>query len=249
MSLTTVLSVAVRPDRASAYEANIHQLAAKAVGMKEPFEWAAYQVIAGPMGTMHFVSEVPNWTALAAREPVDLLARRVLGESEGAQLLERLAECVTSERFAIGQERPDLSHPVPADLPHRATGLITLMQVRPGGEDACEELIRKVAQAIPEVKDPRRFTAYQTFVGQTRTYWIVTPLADIGDLDHMLSPQELLQKAFGAEGALIYRTGFEAVERMERQLTMLRPELSNTTWLGQVVGLRPRAAAAAHAAH
>jgi hypothetical protein len=249
MSLTTVLSVTVRPDRASIYEAHVHQLAARAVATKERFEWAAYQVVAGPLGTMHFVSEVESWAALAARDPIELLVQRLLGESEGAQLLERVAECVVSERQAIGRDRPDLGHPIAANDPHRANALVTLMRVRPGGEDACEELIRKVAQAIPLVKDPRRFTAYETFIGDSRTYWIVTPLADIGDLDRMLTPRELLQKAFGAEGALVYRTGFDAIERLERQMTMLRPELSNATWLGRVVGLRPRPAAAAHAAH
>jgi hypothetical protein len=247
MSLTTVLSVAVRPDRASAYEAYVHELAAKAVEKREAFEWAAQQVIAGPIGTIHFVSEVQDWATFAAREPLELLVRRVLGESEGTQLLERLAECVVSERFEIGRDRPDLSHPVAPEVPHRASTLVTVMQVRAGGEDACEELIRKVAEAIPRLDDPRRFTAYEAFIGPTRAYWIVTPLADVGDLDRMLSPRELLQRAFGAEGALVYRTGFEAIERLERQLIMLRPELSNATWLGEVVGVRPRPATAAHA--
>jgi len=249
MSLTTVLSVNVRPDRASVYEATVHELAAKAVQTKEPFEWATHQVVAGPIGTMHIVSEVDNWAALAAREPVELLVRRLLGDTEGAQFMQRASECVVSERFAIGRARPDLSYPIERDAPRRASALVSLIRARPGGDDACEELIRKVAQAIPEVKDPRRFTAYQTFIGESRTYWIVTPLADIGELDRMLSPQDLLHKAFGAEGVLIARTGFDAVERMERHMTMLRPELSNATWLGKVVGLRSRPAAAAHAAH
>lgn len=249
MSLTTVLSVVVRPDRASTYEALVHQLAAKAVATKERVEWAAHQVVAGPLGTLHFVSEVESWTELSAREPIELLVRRILGENEGAQLLERLAECVASERYEIGRDRPDLSHPLERNAPHRASTLVTLMQVRPGGEDACEELVRKVAQAIAQVKDPRRFTAYQTYVGDGRTYWIVTPLADIGDLDRMLSPHDLLLKAFGAEGALVYRTGFDAIERLERHITVLRPELSNATWLGKVVGLRHRPAAAAEATH
>src|SRR5262249_23334780 len=224
-------------------------VAAKAVATKERFEWAAYEVVAGQLGTMHFVSEAESWAALAERDPVEVLVRRILGETEGGQVLERLAECVISERYAVARPPPDLSHPVAPDAPHRASVMVSLMQVRPGGEDACEELVRKVAQAIPLVKDPRRFTAYQAFIGDTRTYWIVTPLTDVGELDRMLSPQELLQKAFGAEGALIYRTGFDAVARLERQLTVLRPELSNATWLGKVVGLRPRLAAAAHAAH
>ena len=66
----------------------------------------------------------------------------------------------------------------------------------------------------------------------------------------MLPLHELLPRAFGAEGALIYRTGFEAIERMERQLNMLRPELSNAAWLPTVTARRPeRAASARPAAH
>jgi hypothetical protein len=249
MSLTTVLSVEVRPDRANAYESHVHELASKAVAGKEPFEWIAHQVIAGPIGTMHFVSEAPDWAALGAREPIEQLARRLLGENEGALLLDRIAECVVSRRFEIARDRADLSYPVASDDPPRANTLVSVIQARPGGDDACEELIRKVAQAIPLVKDPRRFTAYEAFVGPTRTYWIVTPLADMADLDRMLSPRDLLQKAFGAEGVLLHRTGFDAIERLERQLIVIRPELSNATWLGDVVGRRPRAAAAAAATH
>jgi hypothetical protein len=249
MSLTTVLTVEVRPDRLSAYESHVHELASKAVAGKEPFEWTAHQVIAGPLGTMHIVSAAADWAALGAREPIELLVRRVLGESDGALLLDRIAECVASRRFEIARDRPDLSQPLAPEDPPRANTLVSVMQARPGGDDACEELIRKVAQAIPLVKDPRRFTAYEAFVGPTRTYWIVTPLADMADLDRMLSPRDLLQKAFGAEGVLLARTGYDAIERLERQIIMLRPELSNATWLGDVVGRRAQPSAAARAAH
>ncbi len=67
------------------------------------------------------------------------------------------------------------------------------------------------------------------------------PLGDVAELDTMLPLPELLSKAFGAEGALVYRTGMDAVEHIERQLTMLRPELSNGAW---VPTFRTRTAAA-----
>lgn len=249
MALTTVLTVHVKPERMGAYEAHVHRISDKAVTAKEPFEWAAYQVVAGRLGTIHFVSEVTSWTAYAQREPVELLIRRLMGETEGAKLLDQLAACILSERFVIGRDRPDLSYPVSPEVPHRAASLVSVMHVRPGGEDACEELIRKVAQAIPQVNDPRRFTAYESFIGDSRTYWIVTPLADVADLDTILSPRELLQKAFGAEGVLVHRTGFDAIDRLEREMNVLRPELSNAKWLGSVVGMRARPGAAAQAAH
>ena len=243
--LTTVLSISVRPDRSSAYEARVHRLADKAKAQQEPFEWAAYQTMAGTLGTVHFVSQCPDWATLGAREPVELLIRRLMGDTEGAQLIDQLNECVGAQRFIIGRDRPDLSYPPELNAPMRALGMVTVFRCTPGGQDACEELIRKVAQAIPLVRDPRRVVAYQTVVGDLRTYWAVTPLADLAELDTILPPAELLTKAFGAEGTLIHRTALDAIERMDRQLTVLRPELSNATWLGSVVfpAVRPRAAA------
>jgi hypothetical protein len=249
MSLTTVLSVSVRPERMSTYEALVHRMADRALKQKEAFEWAAYQVVVGPLGTIHFVSEVNDWAAFAAREPVELLIRRLMGETEGAQLLDQIGQCVLSEAFVIGRERSELSYPPSTPAPHVATGMVTLLHVRPGGEEACEELIRKTAQAIPKVDDPRRFVAHQAIVGDPRTYWIVTPLSDVAALDRMLAPYDLLVKAFGPEGVLIYRTGFDAIDRIERQMTMLRPELSNAAWLGTVIGLPRQRGAAAEAAH
>ncbi len=250
MSLTTVLSVSVRPDRRSAYEAHVHRLADKAREQKEALEWATYEVVAGPIGTLHFVAEVRGWTEFAAREPIQLFIRRVMGETEGTQLIDQLNECAQSERLVIGRDRPDLSCPPPEAGPRAATSVITLIHARAGGEDACEEFIRKVGQAIPLVGDPRRYLAYQTVVGDPRMYWAVTPVADVAELDRMLMPQDLLPKAFGAEGALVYRSGLDAMLHMERRMTVLRPELSNAAWLGDVVGISPqRPAAAAETAH
>lgn len=231
MSLTTVLSVSVRPDRFTAYEARVQRLAEKAVAKKEPFEWAARQVMAGALGTIHFTSECPDWATLSAREPIDVLIRKLMGDTEGAQLIEQLSECVLSERYIIGQERGDLSYPPDRRDPMKPFGTVTIMRARPGGQDAVEELIRKVGQAIPQVKDPRRFIAYQTVMGDLRTYWAVVPLNDVAELDSMLPLPELLHKAFGAEGALIFRTATDGIEHIERQLTVLRPELSNGAWV------------------
>lgn len=241
MSLMTVLSVSVRPDRFTTYEARVQRLAEKAVAKKEPFEWAAHQVMAGALGTLHFTSECRDWAALSAREPIDVLIRKLMGDTEGTQLIDQLSECVLNERYIIGQERADLSCAPDAHNRMQPFGTVTILRARPGGQDALEELIRKLAQAIPQVKDPRRFTAYQTVMGDLRTYWTTVPLSDVAELDAMLPLPELLYKAFGAEGALLYRTGIDAVEHIERQLTILRPELSNGAW---VTAFRARSAGA-----
>jgi hypothetical protein len=238
MALTTVLTVSVRPDRASTYEARVHSLAERALAQKEPLEWAAHQVAAGALGTFHFVSQAESWAALGAREPIDLLIRKVMGDTEGAQLLEQLSECIVSERYTIGEERPDLSQPPEGDE-MKPMSMVTLLRARPGGQDALEELIRKVAQAIPLVQSPRRFRAYQTVIGDMRTYWAATPLDGLGDLDALLPPAELLHRAFGAEGALIYRNGLDAIETFTRQITALRPELSNGVWVPPFIARMP----------
>ncbi len=239
MSLLTVVTVSVRPDKIRPYEELVHSLAEKAKSGHEDFEWAARQEISGNLHTMHFVSQAEDWATLASRESLAVFACRVLGDARGRQFLDGVNECVISRISAVARQRLDLSQPPSAGAEHTAISMVSMLQVRPGGEDAGEELIRKVAQAIPLVKDPRRFIAYQAFTGNPRLYWTVSPLQDLGDLDRMLSPQELLQNAFGAEGAMIYRTGFEAIERIERRLTILRPELSHTSWLGKVATRRP----------
>src|SRR5262249_35019142 len=152
----------VRPDKQGAYESAVQRVAAKALEQKEPFEWAAYQVAAGALGTVHFVAEARDWAALGTREPVEALVRRLLGETEGTHLIHQIGACIVAERSVIGQPRFDLSCPPDAQQSLAPLGMVTLMRARPGGQDACEELIRKVAQAIPTVKDPRRFLAYQT---------------------------------------------------------------------------------------
>ncbi|HZP41182.1 MAG TPA: hypothetical protein VFD84_06695 [Candidatus Binatia bacterium] len=226
----------------------MQRLAQQADEQKEAFEWGAYQVVAGALGTLHFVSSAPDWATFAAREPIEVLVRRILGDTGGAQLLEELGQCIVAERYVIGRDRLDLSCPPPENAAHTAMATVATLQAKPGGEDACEELIRKVAQAIPQVSDPRRMMACQTFIGDPRVYWIVTPLADVADLDRMLPIEELLMKAFGAEGTLIHRTALAAIERFERHMTMFRPELSHASWAGSVIGLPSQRAAAARPA-
>jgi hypothetical protein len=112
-----------------------------------------------------------------------MLIRKIMGDTEGTQLIDQLAECVLSERYTIGQERADLSYPPDLQSPMKPFGAVTIFRARPGGQDALEEIIRKVAQAIPQTKDPRRFMAYQTVMGDLRTYWAAVPLADVAELD------------------------------------------------------------------
>ena len=106
--------------------------------------------------------------------------------------------------------------------------VVTVLRVRPGHQDAAEELIRKLAEAIPKVDDPARLITYQSVIGDLRTLWTVRPIASLADLDRQLAPNDLLNKAFGSgEGGLIGRAGMEALESVERSILVLRADLSN----------------------
>jgi len=249
MSLTTVLSVNVRPDCMSTYEAQVHAIAEKAVAKKEPFEWAAHQVMAGRLGIIHFVSQAPTWSSLADREPIEMLIRRLMGDSEGANILEQLGNCVASEQYTIAQERPDLSHPSAAVESQKPMAMVTLFRIRPGGQDMLEEYLRAAGKAIAAVKDPRRFRAYQTVVGNAGTYWVVTPLDSLAELDAILPPGEVLQRAFGDEGTMIYRNALERLEHTERSITALRPELSNGAWVPSLIARVAKQTSAQRTAH
>ncbi len=102
-----------------------------------------------------------------------------------------------------------------------------MARARPGRREAVEEILRKIAEPIPKVDEPIRITTYQTVIGDALQYWTVRPLDELGDLDEQLTVSDLLEKAFGpAEGGLIFRSGLEAVEQLERSITIYRDELS-----------------------
>ena len=58
-------------------------------------------------------------------------------------------------------------------------------------------------------------------------YSIVQLVRDPAELDRERRVPDLLSEAFGAEGALILRSGRMAIERIQVDLAMHRPDLSN----------------------
>jgi hypothetical protein len=228
MSLTTVLSISVRPDKISTYEEGVRKLVEKATQQKDAFHWGAYQTIGGDLGWIHFVSECEDWAALGRRDVMPpALALRLFNEKEGRQLVDQLTSCVRAMRQTVSRDRPDLSYAPDRAQPPEPFAVVTLVRAHPGKRDECEEMIRKLAEAIPKVGDPSRMRCYQTLVGDLRTYWTVRPFRQLADLDTWMPPEQILTKAFGSsEGGLVFRAGTEAMERTERSITMLRPELS-----------------------
>ena len=231
MSLTTVLSVSLIPSKTRSYEDGVRRLAERARQQKDAFQWRAYQVAAGQQGVLHFVSQAQDFTELAKRDVTpQALVLRLLGEKEGAKLGEELAGCSVASRYTIARERPDLSYGPESTTPALPMSVVTVLRARPGHQDAAEELLRKISEAIPKVDDPARIVSYQTLIGDLRTYWTVRPIRSLADLDQQLPPGELLTKAFGvAEGGLISRSGTEALEQVERSIMLLRPDLSNAS--------------------
>jgi hypothetical protein len=229
MPLMNVLSAQIRPDRLRRYEELVQELSERAVAEEEEIHWTAHQTLFGETGTMHYAVSAADFSEIAARGRVDEMVERVLGSQEGARWLDGLGECVTAQQSTLSVDRPELSYPPPETDPSAfPCSVLTVIRARPGGQEACEELIRKVAEAIPKVDDSSRMISFQTLMGDLGTYWTVRPLADLSELDRQLPPAELLNQAFGAaEGGLIFRSGLEAIEQVQRSALIYRPDLSN----------------------
>ena len=227
MALLSVLSVRMRPDCSGRYEESVRRIAQRAAARKERGHWQAQEVAFGSIGMLYFVQEHPDWAALGEQDPPPAYLARLFGEREGTKLYHEMAECLAELRYTVSKDRPDLSYGPQAPAVPPALTLVTLLRARPASLQACEELIGKVAEAIPKADDPSHLLAYQTVIGDLRTYWTVRPIQRVEELDRVLPPKELLVRAFGAgDGDRIYRKGIDALQHAERQMTVLRPDLS-----------------------
>ena len=231
MPLTSILSAEIRPDKVRAYEQLCLQLAERARSGGEGLRWTAHQSLFGASNQFFFVTRSEGFAGLAVAGRIDQTIRRVLGEEDGGRWLQKASECVVDQRHDVAVDRPELSYaPEGADT-EPAYGLVTVVRARPGHQEAAEELIRKVAEAIPKTDDTIRLVTYQTVVGDLMQYFTVRPLPSLGDLDHVIAASELLTQAFGpSEGGLIYRSGMEAIERVDRAIHLYREELSNPSF-------------------
>jgi hypothetical protein len=228
MPLLSVLSVDIKPDRIFDYQEIAAELASHAREQSEPFHWTAHEVVYGGASTLHFGTRIDNFGDLAKRGlPIEMVIR-VLGEARGSEAMREFGAATQSTRTSISVDRPELSYPAEAEGRTAPAAAVTLLRARAGQLEACEELIRKIAEAIPKVGDPARMTTFQTVIGDLSRYWTLRPLDDIAALDSHLPPSELLDQAFGAaEGGLIYRAGLEAIEHAKRNIVVYREDLSN----------------------
>jgi hypothetical protein len=129
----------------------------------------------------------------------------------------------------VSVDRPDLSYLCGELKPGDARAAsVTRIRIRPGAREAFEELLRKLAEAIPKLDEPAQLVTRQVVVGNTAEYLAIRPLRQLADLDVQRTPEQLLTQAFGpGEGGHVFRNGGDAIQEIERELVSIREELSN----------------------
>jgi hypothetical protein len=228
MSLISVFTDQIRPDRGRRYEAIIVELAAEARKKREEWRWTAHQVGFGSLARIYYVSEHPDYADLEKHGDVPALFERVLGVTKGRKLLDEANECLVSNQRTLGVQRLDLSYVKEPAQGVAPLASLALFRARPGAQHLVEELLRQIAEAIPKCGEPGSVAAAQSVIGDMLGYWTVRPLQKLADLDRQSVGRALLIKAFGKqEGERIFRNGLEGVDRLEREITVYREDLSN----------------------
>jgi hypothetical protein len=228
MPLLSVLSVRTRPEKAQEYEVLTAEIAQRAREAGESFHWAAHQVSMGDLQVLHFTSEAEDFKALSERGQAPDMVARVLGEKQAEKTRIELNACTQEVSLSVFRDRSDLSYQADESPELSPMAVITTIRARNGQFEACEELLRKVAEAIPKIGDPARVITWQPVVGELGFYVALRPLQSLADLDQHKGVPDLLSEAFGpAEGGLIYRAGLDAIESAQRDIVILRPDLSN----------------------
>ena len=137
-------------------------------------------------------------------------------------------KCLVSNQRTLGVQRPDLSYVKEPAQGVAPLASLSRFRARPGAQHLIEELLRQIAEAIPKSGEPGSVAAAQAVFGDMLGYWLVRPLQKLADLDRQSVGRDLLIKAFGKpEGERIFRSGLEGVDRLEREITVYREDLSN----------------------
>jgi hypothetical protein len=228
MPLSSVISVELSSGSRRRFLNLIQELAEQARKNHDTLQWTTHATQVGPTSRIHFVSNAADFAELDKRGTTDEMVGRVLGEKRALEWLDELDSCVESQTQEISIDRPDLSYLSSEMSTTAPVAIVTVVQARPGQQEGCEELIRKIAEAIPKAGDGGQIVTFQTVIGDLLRYWTVRPLTSLSDLDQHLPATQLLIDAFGAaEGGLIFRSGLDAIASVERNIVAYRPELSN----------------------
>ena len=228
MPLISILSVEIDPGQQLGYIATTANLAAAAREKGEDFKWTAHEAAYGGVSMLHFASRLESFSEMSKRGLPNEMVLRVLGEKKGTEALQQFGAATRNQTTVVLSDRPELSYPPDDAAAVAPFAVMTVINARSGQLEACEELIRKIAEAIPKAGDPARIVTYQTVIGSLSQIRTVRPLNDLADLDAQAPPQELLNQAFGAaEGGVIYRAGLDAIDSVERSILITREELGN----------------------
>jgi len=228
MPLSNILTVDIRQGERRRYIELCQELSESARNKQDPLQWTTHETRVGKANRIHFVVTAADFTEIENKGTPEEMIGRVLGEKRALEWLDESDACVESQLQEISADRPELSYVRVEAETMAPAAIITVVQARPGHQEGCEELIRKIAEAIPKVDDGSQIMTFQTVVGDLMRYWTVRPLESIADLDKHLPAAQLLNEAFGpAEGGLIFRSGLEAISVVERNIVVYRPELSN----------------------
>jgi hypothetical protein len=134
MSLISVFTDQIRPDRVRRYEAIIAELAAEARKKREEWRWTAHQVGFGSLARIYYVSEHPDYADLEKHGDAPALFERVLGDKKGPKLLEEANECLVSNQRTLGVQRPDLSYVKEPAQGVAPLASLALFRARPGAQ-------------------------------------------------------------------------------------------------------------------
>ena len=229
MPLTTSLRVSVRIGDIIEHEEAVRRVAEKAKKDKPALDWIAYQIYAGEGGLYFYTSQAEIMAEILARETTPAMVLRLFGEKNGTALLKQINQGVESIQTLAFQPREDLSCAAEPSLDQPAPFVLrSRIRVCRGGQRACEELLRKVTEAVSKVDDERRFTTLQTVLGDAMEYSIVQLIHDPTQLDRERRVPDLLNAAYGAaEGGALLNAGRDAIDSIQVDLSIHRPDLSS----------------------
>lgn len=229
MGLNRVTSISVHPGRQLEFQQRVAELALAASEQGDPWHWTVHETLYGERARVHFATRAESFEEIDAQGRDEELWLRALGEHHGRDAMLCAQKCIASVERTLSLDRPDLSFTddiaPPEEFPYSS---IVMAHAKPEQAEGCEELIRKVAEAIPKLGLTLKLFSSQVMFGAHGTYWTLRPVRRLADLDEEPSANELLHEAFGAvEAGLIWRHGMASLEAANRELVAYRPELSN----------------------
>ena len=228
MPLVSVFTDQIRPDRVRRYEELVAELAAEARKKKEAWRWTAHEVKFGPLARVYYVSRHEDYTDIEKHGDPQALFTRVLGEKQGRKQLDEANECRVSSERVLGIHRPELSYPQEAAEGIAPITSLAFIRARPGLQHIVEELLLKLAEAIPKTGESASIASFQAVTGDMLGYWVARPLNRLADLDRQSIGRDLLIKAVGQnEAERIFRSGLEGIDQLQREIIAYREDLSN----------------------